>query len=189
MVTIGMIIISHPDEFYTVVAVVVVVVVVATDSHILHLLIILIQPLLTLQLYNLGFNFGVYGTFPVTLVKHGCHMAWILSGHCLHRANFAKQTLNLFWCCLCWYEYGRSVTICPLKWTVHLSAFFMHCRSSYPVTFFTVDNVCYVFVCMALVMASLYVCQSHHLHILFSNHMGLALGSRYPLSIAFHWLE
>lgn len=166
----------HPDErFLTMVA---------TDSHIPSSFFDYLNPATsTLNPYNLGFNFYVYGTFPVTLVKilavgYGMdnYQDIVLIGRILSAVADVGTLLMLFMLVRIWQKRYHLP-----EWTAHLSAFF-YAIAVLPIQqshFFTVDTFATFFVCMALVMASLYVSKPSLTYIILGAiGMGLALGSK-----------
>lgn len=166
----------HPDErFLTMVA---------TDSRIPPSFFDYLDPeVSTLNPYNLGFNFYVYGTFPVTLTKilavgYGMdnYQDIVLLGRILSAVADVGTLIMLFVLVRIWQKRYHFP-----YWTAHLAAFF-YAIAVLPIQqshFFTVDTFATFFVFVALVMASLYISKPSRKHIaLAAMAMGLALGSK-----------
>lgn len=166
----------HPDErFLTMVA---------TDSHVPNSFLEYLDPSAsTLNPYNLGFKFYVYGTFPLTLVKilaagYGMdnYQDIVLFGRILSAIADIGTLLMLFILVRTWQKRYHLP-----QWTAHITAFF-YAVAVLPIQqshFFIVDTFATFFVYMALVMASLYVSKPSLKYTVFAAiGMGLALGSK-----------
>ncbi|MBP9798370.1 glycosyltransferase family 39 protein, partial [Candidatus Woesebacteria bacterium] len=182
----------HPDErFLTMVA---------TDAKVPQSFSDYLNPdVSTLNPYNLGFNFYVYGTFPVTLTKiiavgYGMdnYEDIVLLGRILSAVADVGTLLMVFLLVRVWQKRYKLP-----QWTAHFSAFF-YAIAVLPIQqahFFTADTFATFFVFMALVASSQYVSKPSIRYILVAAMgMGLALGSKvssfyiFPLIGAFFFL-
>lgn len=166
----------HPDErFLTMVA---------TDSRLPASFSDYLDPKTsTLNPYNLGFNFYVYGTFPVTLVKliavgYGMdnYEDIVLLGRILSAVADVGTLLMLFLLVRVWQKRYRLP-----YWTAHGAAL-LYAIAVLPIQqshFFTVDTFATFFVFVALLAGSLYISRPRLAYIVVAAvGMGLALGSK-----------